>query len=125
MFEVREMLAFANARLDEAERVAEGLFNACRDPAKRPDFTACGGPAAQLYWEHFTPAAMLAEIEATRKAIALSFEDERFIDFESGCCHSAGEIADGQCPESGGTLRVIVDRWNRHPGYRNNWKGPA
>ena len=53
--------------LAEAQRIADALHFACRLPDKTPDFFACGGPAAEAYWNYFTPAritALLAAIEA-------------------------------------------------------------
>ena len=56
--------------LAEAKRIADTLAFACRIPDKVPDFTACGGPAAEAYWAYFTPArivSLLAAIEAVLK----------------------------------------------------------
>ena len=53
--------------LAEAKRIADTLAFACRIPDKVPDFTACGGPAAEAYWAYFTPArivSLLAAVEA-------------------------------------------------------------
>ena len=58
------------ATLAGAKRIADGLQVACRIPDKTPDFTACGGPAAEAYWDYFTPArisSLLAAVEAARK----------------------------------------------------------
>ena len=55
------------AALAEAKRVADTLQFACMMPGKTPDFTFCGGPAAEAYWNYFTPArisSLLAAIEA-------------------------------------------------------------
>ena len=52
--------------LAEAKRVTDTLQFACRLPGKTPDFTFCGGPAAEAYWNYFTPAritALLAALE--------------------------------------------------------------
>ena len=73
--------------LAEAQRIADALQFACRLPDKTPDFTFCGGPAAEAYWNYFTPAritALLAAVEAvlekaddlTRKSEALDAEAE-------------------------------------------------
>ena len=59
--------------LKEAARIAQGLENACRDPARVPFFTGCGGPAAEAYWNYFTPArisSLLAAIEAVLEETA-------------------------------------------------------
>jgi len=53
--------------LAEAKRTADALAFACRVPDKVPDFSACGGPAAEAYWSYFTPArvaSFLAAVEA-------------------------------------------------------------
>lgn len=57
----------ASATLTEAERIANGLQNATRMLGLTPDFTGCGGPAAEAYWSYFTPArilSLLAAVEA-------------------------------------------------------------
>lgn len=59
-----------SAALEEGRRIADGLQFACRDPERSPDFFACGGPAAERYWEHFNPArisALLAALDAALK----------------------------------------------------------
>jgi hypothetical protein len=62
-------------------RLAEGLLSACRNPDLRPDFAGCGGPAAEAYWEFFTPATVLTLLDAldtTNKLVAvasLSWDD--------------------------------------------------
>lgn len=59
-----------SAALEEGRRIADGLRFACRDPERSPDFFACGGPAAERYWEHFNPArisALLAALDAVLK----------------------------------------------------------
>ena len=58
--------------LAEAKRIANGLQFACRLPDKVPDFTFCGGPAAEAYWSYFTPArisSLLAAIEGLNAAL--------------------------------------------------------
>jgi hypothetical protein len=49
-----------DAELARAKQIANGLQFACRLPDRKPDFTACGGPAAEAYWEYFTPARILS-----------------------------------------------------------------
>src|ERR1700761_3482321 len=44
------------AALDDSRQIANTLSFACRNPDLRPDFAGCGGPAAEDYWNHFTPA---------------------------------------------------------------------
>ena len=59
-----------SATLEKAKRIADGLHFACRIPDKKPDFTACGGPAAEAYWDYFTPArifSLVAALEAVLK----------------------------------------------------------
>jgi len=48
------------AELLDAKRIAWALDYAARLPGAVPDFTGCGGPAAQAYWDYFTPARVLA-----------------------------------------------------------------
>ena len=49
-----------------AKRIADALGFACRHPDRTPNFAGCGGPAAEAYWNYFTPAritALLAALE--------------------------------------------------------------
>lgn len=58
------------AILAEATRIADGLHFAARIPDKVPDFSSCGGPAAEEYWAYFTPAriySLLAAVDAALK----------------------------------------------------------
>jgi hypothetical protein len=59
------------ARLAESKRIADTLAFACRDPNRKPDFTFCGGPAAEDYWEHFTPARVLPLVAAVERVLEL------------------------------------------------------
>ena len=95
--------------LAEAKRIADTLAFACRIPDKVPDFTACGGPAAEAYWAYFTPAritSLLAAIEAVLELhqpgrikvfgyTCKSHEQHRFFSITST---EAGDVrACGQC----------------------------
>ena len=60
--------------LSEARRVADGLYFACRLPDKKPDFTACGGPAAEAYWEYFTSARIRRLLAAVDAALSRHVE---------------------------------------------------
>src|SRR5512146_79285 len=82
------------AELARAKRIADGLQFACRLPDRKPGFTACGGPAAEAYWEYFTPAriaSLLAAIEAPLKLAAdWDAEAERAAD-RADIAHENGE----------------------------------
>ena len=95
--------------LAEAKRIADTLAFACRIPDKVPDFTACGGPAAEAYWAYFTSAritSLLAAIEAVLELhqpgrikvfgyTCKSHEQHRFFSITST---EAGDVrACGQC----------------------------
>lgn len=60
------------AELIEAKRTAWALDYAARIPGRTPDFTACGGPAAEAYWEYFTPARILAYLTALGAVLDLA-----------------------------------------------------
>ena len=81
------------AVLAESKRIADGLQFACRRIDATPDFTACGGPAAEAYWEHFTPARVSALLAAVEAALKLTEPGETHYDLEGN-------------PEQG-VLRVI------------------
>jgi len=60
------------ALLAESQRIADALAFACRLPDKKPDFFACGGPAAEAYWEHFTPARVSSLLAAIGAVLELA-----------------------------------------------------
>jgi hypothetical protein len=61
-----------SALLAESQRIADGRAAATRILGMTPDFTACGGPAAEAYWEHFTPARISSLLAAIRAALKLT-----------------------------------------------------
>lgn len=141
------MAAFAEARLAEGEVRANGLFFACRIPGKLPDFSACGGPAAAAYWQHFTPDRLLAEIQSTRRLLAeiqrmphLYLDEDAWYSCTqavdptepgdgpgSGCLNeSAGQPCNcGRDPRARRLLAAIVMRWASHPDYLSGWAPAA
>ena len=91
---------------EEAQKIADALHFACRDPNRRPDFTACGGPAAEAYWDYFTPAritALLGALEAATGALERHMHwctDSRGRKLCGGClspwpCPDRGLLRDG------------------------------
>src|SRR4051812_16772461 len=60
---------FIMDRLAEDKSTADGLQFACRLPDKKPDFFACGGPAAEAYWQHFPPRRAGDQAGATRRLV--------------------------------------------------------
>jgi len=62
------------ATLSEAQRIADGLQFACRIPDKTPDFTSCGGPAAEAYWAYFAPSRLSAFLRALDAVLKLTGE---------------------------------------------------
>lgn len=60
--------------LAEAKRIADTLAFACRIPDKVPDFTACGGPAAEAYWAYFTPARIVSLLAAVGRVLEMAAE---------------------------------------------------
>jgi hypothetical protein len=86
------------AEIAHAKGIADGLQFACRLPDKKPDFTACGGPAAEAYWEHFTPTrivSLLAAIEAL--SAALRTHRHKLTDTKGEFC--AGCLEPWPCPD--------------------------
>jgi hypothetical protein len=71
------------------------------------------------------PARALREVAAKRAIIATVFAYEAKIDGEWACCHSAKEIAIGQCPETRPdditALRELAAIWSDHPDYQDGW----
>jgi hypothetical protein len=60
------------AILAEAKRTADALAFACRIPDKVPDFSACGGPAAEAYWSYFTPVRISSLLAAIERVLELA-----------------------------------------------------
>lgn len=110
-----DLIAFLRDRLDEDEARANGLFFACRIPGKLPDFSSRGGPAAEVYWQHFTPDRMLRDVAATRALLALHTSN-----------HSAGVTeACGYCGHLWPCAEVSIAAavYSDHPDYRAEWAG--
>lgn len=63
VWECERFAGFIEARLAEDKRIAEALLFACRDPSRLPGFELCGGPAAEAFWERFTPERMARAAE--------------------------------------------------------------
>jgi Family of unknown function (DUF6221) len=107
------LTAFLAARIDEAEAAANGLQFATRYPDKVPDFTCCGGPAAEVYWQHFDPARVLREVAAKRKIIEV---------YEAA---AASNDPATDCSVGMATLRMVLRSyatvWSDHPHYRQEW----
>jgi hypothetical protein len=127
-----DLLVFAEARLSEDKHFADGLQFACRIPEKLPDFRACGGPAAEVYWERFTPGRMLAEADAKRAVLAEHLPVESMYGLVCKRCVSwqTPPWADGGETEFGIAIsdpwpclpvRGAVASWERHPDFRPEW----
>lgn len=121
------MTAFALARLGEDEATADGLLIACRDPQRSPDFSACGGPAAEAYWERFGPARLLADIAMKQQLLRIHSLKPLVTEADL----DSPVEPDGpwrRCAAHDWTLwpcdtvRVVVATWSAHPGYRQEWK---
>ena len=99
-----DLAAFISARLDEDQRAADGLYFAARIPDRRPDFTGCGGPAAEAYWERFEPARILREAAAMRAILA------------------QWQASPPESPVLTHALYELAAIWSDHPDYRPGWK---
>jgi len=127
-----DLLAFAAARLAEDKERADGLLTACRIPDRLPDFRSCGGPAAEVYWERFTPVRALAEVHAKRLVLA------GHLPVESACglvCKRCASWQDPPWDDGGETefgiaisdpwpclpVRGVVASWERHPEFKPEW----
>jgi len=123
-----DLLAFAEARLAEDRERADGLLTACRIPERLPDFRACGGPAAEVYWERFTPGRMLAEADAKRLVLAGHLPVESIYGLTCKRCVSWQDapLAEGGETEFGIAIpdpwpclpvRGALASWADHPDY--------
>ena len=66
--------ATLEAELAKATQIADALGFACRIPDRKPDFFACGGPAAEAYWDYFTPARVVSLVAALEAALGFHVE---------------------------------------------------
>jgi len=110
-----DLIAFLNARLGEDEAAANSLFFAARIPDKRPDFTACGGPAAEVYWDHFNPARVLREVAAKRAILA---EYERVAGSAQAYPNNATITSLGAAQT---VVKALGTVYSDHPDYRGEW----
>jgi|SRR5580704_13796261 hypothetical protein len=60
--------------LAEDKSKAHSLEFACKIPDKMPDFTSAGGPAAEAYWQHFTPRRAYDQADAARRLVGALLE---------------------------------------------------
>jgi hypothetical protein len=104
------IVAFIEARLAEDKQRVESLLFACKIPEKTPDFFACGGPAAEAYWEHFGPARMLRDVEAKRAILAeyAAITETPPADDADRALHSSMR----------GAVAALAAVWSNHPDYR-------
>ena len=89
--------------LAEAKRIADALGVACRLPDKRPDFTFCGGRAAEAYWAYFTPARIAALLAALERHMNW-FTAEKDVRVCGGClmnkpCHDELTLTGQEMPD--------------------------
>jgi hypothetical protein len=111
---IGDLVAFVRARQDEAEAKANTLFFACRNPNWMPDFTGCGGPAAEAYWQHFTGARMLRDVEVKRRIV----ERHEQCGTGVGYCDDGGQGIDGVgCAELLDLAAIDSDHWE----YQAAW----
>src|SRR5688500_8487845 len=108
-----DLLAFLRARLDDLER-ANGAGD---EPVSWCD---------RGNGIHFDHEFIVALVESQRALIAEIFQHAARVDGEWGCCHSAEEIRDGDCWDTGPNqlegLRHMAWAFRHHPDYRQEWK---
>lgn len=85
------------AGLDADERIADGLSFACKIPGRVPDFTGAGGPAAEEFWDRFTPHRRAREAAVGRVVLAL---------YEEFCAEQDRQLADPACKAVGPGVRT-------------------
>jgi hypothetical protein len=113
------IVEFLLARLAEDEKVAHALLFACRDPARRPVFDWCGGPAAEAFWDRFDPAQRLREIEA--KQAILNEHTPRTRGSRTSCSScSYGNSLGASWPCL--TVAKAAAVYRNHPDYDEDWR---
>lgn len=115
-----DLIAFAEARLAEEKHRAKGLLFACKDPDKVPDFFGAGGPAAQAYWEHFSPQRMLRDIEAKQRIVfACRLLVANPLLEGAGAPDLGYQVGYSAALE--GIVQELAAAWDDHPGYKPGW----
>jgi uncharacterized protein DUF6221 len=144
---------FVKARNAEDHHFAQGLMFACRDHRQAPDFYACGGPAAEAFWQRFDARRMLQEVTATLKLLdlheRLCRENERneaalaelraaiaesertgrwdshgFPDTRRRAIAREADYLGAMMPHVESLLRDKAAAWNRHPDYKKKEWAP-
>jgi hypothetical protein len=117
---------FIAARVAEDKGAADTLQFACRIPEKIPDFFSAGGPAAEAYWQHFTPHRAADQADATRRLVqglmatrhgldckgyvwSIELDAEVWVGRPCNC--AAYRQVEAQ-------LRTIAYAWATHPDYK-------
>lgn len=133
---MNDLITFLRERLDEDKDHAQVLTNAAKFIDAVPDFYGAGGPAAQDYWQHFTPARMLADAGAKRRILALHeplpSAPDAPADPPVTICRECGPNTGrhGEIDPTGRsgdhwwpcpTLRLLALPYAGHPDYRQEW----
>lgn len=108
-----DLIDFLRDRLAEDKDHARVLATAAKLLDRQPDFYGAGGPAAQDYWQHFTPARMLADVEAKRGIVNLMAEATR-PGWDPRSDAAAVRLA-------GIVLGRLAEPYADHPDYRPEW----
>lgn len=110
------LAVFLAARWDDLEAAANALYFAARIPGKIPDFTACGGPAAEEFWRLHDPASVLAGIEAKRKILAICRQARK--EYDAG---EPGLALHAVLRELGYCVRALAEPFGSHPEFKAEW----
>lgn len=95
-----------SAELAKAKRIADALGFACRLPDRKPDFFACGGPAAEAYWDYFTPARVVSLVAALETVLKLADDwEQRAMRLAAAAGDTGHAILAEQRAARSGTLR--------------------
>lgn len=120
---MEELVAYLRARWTEEEQTIEAL----------PEIEGVYG-GLQIYasdepWSEVLAVGAdhaRADIAAKRKILDEVFRYEERIDGEWGCCHSAEQIAAGECPERGPdnipALRLLAVPYAGRDDFRAEWR---
>jgi hypothetical protein len=122
------LASFIMLRVAEDKNKAHDLMFACKLPGKVPDFFSAGGPAAEAYWQHFTPRRAGDQADATRRLVGGLLETPP----DRGCSGYAWaddldrQIWAGRSCDCKAWRRVqahlqaVATAWATHPDYPVN-----
>jgi hypothetical protein len=132
-----DLVTWLRAQLDEDERVAQAAGSRYETPASAPAILAGfnAGPQVVEFAQLWTPARVLAEVDAKRRLLDLHdpyarrggwpVTEYQACSYCAGLCHSGSGLACDQPVDAlypCETVRLVATAYAGRPGYRDQWR---